>query len=836
MRHFTPFVGALAFLVTASAAVAATRHVPGEFASIQSAIDASSHGDEVRVSEGSYHGQIVLKSGVSVVGSGVDRTTLTHSEGTVVYAGNLASGTTLSDLTIAGVWTADVGVDCHAGANLHIVRCVITEVETGAACDNANITFDRVAIGPTIRTGITINSSNVTVVNSSITHAGSNGIHSINAAFSVLNSAISDAGRGIAAGGVSSAVIENSSITRCSIGLDTWDTSRPRMRGTDISDCSEYPVNVWQWGSPDLGNPGDVGLNTFDGDGLFQVRDGRNDTTDPIMAVGNWWGVANPSAALFEGNVAYTPWLPSPDAHPPRIALTRLPDAVVGEPYAYDVAPAASGLGALSYTAEGLPPGLSVDPDTGALNGVPTAARAYGVVITVTDETGLPGSAELLLAVLPAGSPLPIGLTSLNRAVLGDLVGVTIRIGRPVTDLDAMTFALAVSPLGVLEYERVEVDGTFFEGASVTDNPGDPGRLRFGLNHGGTAGVSGKGDLARVLFRVVGEDASVAIALDDVELSDSEAEPIASQLDGASVSILVQCVPGDATGDGAVNVLDVTKMERIVALLDAVPNGACTDANQDGATNVLDVTSTERLVVGLPAVALAPQAARAPVVTISTVSDTGDVVTLRVDVRGVFRDVDAASFDLTYAEADYEVLSLNPTGWRVQTSQLANDSPGRAIRVLNAPGVSGTSLTGAIVEINVHRKARDANSPLTLDAHVGDTSGRSLLRTSLTIPMWRVPKQTAALPNFPNPFNPETWIPFDLAESATVTIRVYGIAGALVRTLDLGRLPAGAYADRSRAAYWDGRNDAGEPVAGGVYHYGIRAGDYRATRRMVILK
>jgi hypothetical protein len=836
MRHVLRSAAVATFLVTASIAVAVTRHVPGEFPSIQAAIDTSSHGDEVRISAGTYDGQVVLKSGVNVVGSGVETTTLTAGEGAIVYAGSLASGTTLSDLAIDGAWTADIGVDCHAGSNLHILRCAISEIETGAACDNANITFDRVAIGPTIRTGITINSSNVTVVNSSITHAGSNGIHSINAAFSVLNSVISDAGRGIAAGGVSSARIENSSITRCSIGLDTWDTSRPRMRGTDISDCSEYAVNVWQWGSPDLGNPEDVGLNTFDGEGVFQVRDGRNDMTDPIMAIGNWWGTTSPSAGLFEGNVAYTPWLPAPNAQPPRVDLTRLPDAVVGQSYAYDAGPAASGLGELSYAADGLPPGLSVDTSSGQLAGVPTEARSYSVIITVIDETGLPGSAELLLTVLPAGSPLPISLTSPNRAALGDVLQVSVRSDHPVADLDAMTFTLAVSPLGVLEYDHVEVDGTFFEGASATDNPADPALLRFGLNHGGTAGVSGKGELARAVFRVVGESASVVVTLVDVELSDSTAQPIASQLDGASASILVQCVPGDATGDGAVNVLDVTKMERIVALLDATPNGACTDANQDGATNVLDVTSTERLVVGLPAVAPAPQAVRITNASVSAVSDTGDVVTLRANVRGVLSDVDAASFDLSYSAADYELLALNPIGWSADASRIDNDLPGRAIRVLNADGLGGTSLSGDIAELVLRRRFRDAHSPVALDVHIGDASGRSLLLQSFSTSMWRVPEHTVALPNFPNPFNPETWIPFDLAEPADVVIRVYSVNGKLVRTLDLGGLPAGAYADRSRAAHWDGRNDAGEQVAGGVYHYDIRAGDYRATRRMVILK
>jgi hypothetical protein len=387
-----------------------------------------------------------------------------------------------------------------------------------------------------------------------------------------------------------------------------------------------------------------------------------------------------------------------------------------------------------------------------------------------------------------------------------------------------------------LEYDHVEVDGTFFEGASVTPNPADPGLLRFGLNHGGTAGVSGTGDLVHVVFRVVGDDASVVVTLEDVELSDATAQPIAAQLDGPSASILVQCVPGDATGDGAVNVLDVTKMERIVAQLDATPPGACTDANQDGATNVLDVTSTERLVVGLPAVAPAPQAARIPAVSVSTVSDRGDVVTLRVVVRGVLHDVDAASFDLIYATADYELLALSPLGWGSDVSRLDNDSPGRAIRVLNAPGVGGVSLSGAVAEIVLRRRAPKANSPIELQAHIGDTSGRSLLLRSFSIPTMRVPTVTVALPNFPNPFNPETWIPFDLAEDSDVTIRIYDMAGVLVRSLRAGSRERGEYHARERAAYWDGRNEQGEAVASGVYVYDIQAGTFRARRRMVLLK
>ena len=99
-----------------------------------------------------------------------------------------------------------------------------------------------------------------------------------------------------------------------------------------------------------------------------------------------------------------------------------------------------------------------------------------------------------------------------------------------------------------------------------------------------------------------------------------------------------------------------------------------------------------------------------------------------------------------------------------------------------------------------------------------------------------IPDKTLLLANYPNPFNPETWIPYQLANPAEVTGTIYAANGAVVRTLDLGHRRAGSYASRSRAAYWDGRNAQGEPVASGVYFYTLQAGDFSATRKMVIRK
>lgn len=103
-------------------------------------------------------------------------------------------------------------------------------------------------------------------------------------------------------------------------------------------------------------------------------------------------------------------------------------------------------------------------------------------------------------------------------------------------------------------------------------------------------------------------------------------------------------------------------------------------------------------------------------------------------------------------------------------------------------------------------------------------------------PTHPLPTKTALLPNYPNPFNPETWIPYQLAKPADVTVSIYAADGKLVRTLELGHQPVGIYRSRSRAAYWDGRNAQGERVASGVYFYTFTAGDFTATGKMLVRK
>ena len=100
----------------------------------------------------------------------------------------------------------------------------------------------------------------------------------------------------------------------------------------------------------------------------------------------------------------------------------------------------------------------------------------------------------------------------------------------------------------------------------------------------------------------------------------------------------------------------------------------------------------------------------------------------------------------------------------------------------------------------------------------------------------RLPTQTQLLANYPNPFNPETWIPFQLNQDVEVRLTIYDVTGKPVRKMELGHLTAGSYSQTEKATYWDVKTETGEPVGSGTYFYQLQAGNYTETRKMVILK
>ena len=178
--------------------------------------------------------------------------------------------------------------------------------------------------------------------------------------------------------------------------------------------------------------------------------------------------------------------------------------------------------------------------------------------------------------------------------------------------------------------------------------------------------------------------------------------------------------------------------------------------------------------------------------------------------------------DGTLATLTFEVLALKESQLLLQDVRL-RDSDIQPL--LNFRGHSRVTLPPSVaVPSDLHRLG-----PMAVTSH-HDIRFLEQFRAALP------PKETALLPNYPNPFNPETWIPYQLAQPAAVSVSIYAADGQQVRQLALGHQPAGIYQQKEHAAYWDGKNEHGEPVASGVYFYTLTADNFSDTQKMLIRK
>ena len=161
-------------------------------------------------------------------------------------------------------------------------------------------------------------------------------------------------------------------------------------------------------------------------------------------------------------------------------------------------------------------------------------------------------------------------------------------------------------------------------------------------------------------------------------------------------------------------------------------------------------------------------------------------------------------------------------------NQISNVTPLETLTTLTVLELTGNT----IADLAPLRRLKEKNTAIAIDIDI--TEDTNNVQAAPAAP-W-VPVETALFPNYPNPFNPETWIPYQLAEATDVTLTIYDVTGREVRRLALGHRPAGFYRSRGRAAHWDGRNQIGEKVATGLYFYTLTTGDFNATRKMIIQK
>ena len=237
----------------------------------------------------------------------------------------------------------------------------------------------------------------------------------------------------------------------------------------------------------------------------------------------------------------------------------------------------------------------------------------------------------------------------------------------------------------------------------------------------------------------------------------------------------------DVNGDGQVTVIDLAIVALFYGTRVSVGVPLAADVNNDGVVNLLDLTA----------------------------------VAQGIDAAGGVNELSLPELEAALLAGEIAVVAGAPMGF------------GTLQHVLS-PHITSGNVATALADVK-HLATGDVRLGKALETVLSE-----LLQ--LLAEMGAIPETTALLPNYPNPFNPETWIPYHLSKDAAVIVTIYDMRGGVVRALVLGHQAAGVYESHGRAAYWDGRNHHGEPVASGVYFYTLTAGDFNATRKLLIAK
>ncbi len=379
---------------------------------------------------------------------------------------------------------------------------------------------------------------------------------------------------------------------------------------------------------------------------------------------------------------------------------------------------------------------------------------------------------------------------------------------------------------------------------SPVANPDIPGSII--LRMAGNAIPSGSGSIVDIIFTVsssaaVGSEAPVSF--ESAEAFDASGQNIPISTQNGKVKITTPGIKGDVNGDGAVKSNDAILALRISAglLTPTAQQLWAADMNDDGKVKSNDSILILRKSAGLtaPGSDLIAREGGAPVEPGRSTSlalgeahgIAGESITVPLRVGNP--DILAAGdVSISYDSSVLRAVSVSSESDMLMAFNLAE--PGLVhIAFANSGGLDDHAIATLEFEI-----ITDDVSPLAfrdVELYGGDALPIDVRKINGQFASWAIPPENSALlQNFPNPFNPETWIPYQLREDSEVTIRIYDATGGLVRGLELGHRSAGIYVSKDRAAYWDGRNEAGESVASGVYFYTIQAGKLAATRKMIV--
>ena len=265
--------------------------------------------------------------------------------------------------------------------------------------------------------------------------------------------------------------------------------------------------------------------------------------------------------------------------------------------------------------------------------------------------------------------------------------------------------------------------------------------------------------------------------------------------------------PGDVSGDGSVSPYDAALiLQFVVGLIDELPINS---------TSPSDTSTLRNYTVSAPNL----KTTQGSKIQASIIID---------DAAGLTAGGIILKYDATVLKPTQVAPLLSGTYWKANTN-IAGEV--RFAFATTEPTSGKENLL--MIEFEALPNTEGQASPLILDTvQLSGSSSIAKINGMVTI----LPPKSLLLQNYPNPFNPETWIPFKLATDSPVMISIYNAKGQVIRTIFLGTKQAGVYINKAQAAYWDGRDSFGQKVASGLYFYNLQAGEFAATRKMVIMK
>ncbi|MBD3181916.1 T9SS type A sorting domain-containing protein, partial [Candidatus Poribacteria bacterium] len=420
--------------------------------------------------------------------------------------------------------------------------------------------------------------------------------------------------------------------------------------------------------------------------------------------------------------------------------------------------------------------------------------------------------------------------------------GEDISIQISMTDLTGMASAdiiMKYDPSIITVNEAKATD--LLSGMNLIVNNNTPGELLVFVA-GAQEISSGSGNIIDISLTVrenAPEDIETPLTFDNsTQIYDEQGNVVPVNLENGALKIIQPGIKGDVNNDGKVRSNDATLALRIAAGL-MTPTSLqswAADMNDDGKVRSNDATLILRKAAGLTAPEL-PLIANKGVVPWVSLGEIYGNLGERISVPLMAENIEAiGSGEVQIA---YDVSVLRPVGVSTEPGMLMAgnlNEPG-CIRMAFASPDKLDNKALAVIEFEV---LTDSVSPLVFkNIELFGHDSRSIDSRSIdgSFKTWSTPASSSALmQNFPNPFNPETWIPYQLQSGSQVEIKIHDSSGKLVRELDLGYKPAGYYTNRERAAYWDGRNEVGEKLSSGVYFYTIKTDGFVDTRKFIMMK